>query len=64
MEIKAIRNEVEHAAALAEIERLWGAPAGSPDGGRLEVLATLVEAFERNTFAIDTPERTETEGVQ
>jgi HTH-type transcriptional regulator/antitoxin HigA len=56
MEIKPIRNEKEHAAALAEIERLWGAPAGSSEGDRLEVLVTLVEAFEQKHFPIDTPD--------
>src|SRR6266567_6410321 len=56
MEIKPIRNEEEHAVALVEIERLWGAPEGSPEGDRLEVLATLVEAFERKHFPIDVPD--------
>jgi HTH-type transcriptional regulator/antitoxin HigA len=56
MQIKPIRSEEEHTAALAEIERLWGAPEGSPEGDHLEVIATLVEAFERKHFPIDVPD--------
>ncbi len=44
MLIKPIRTETDHEAALREIERLWGADAGTPEGDRLEVLTTLVEA--------------------
>lgn len=46
MDIRPIRNEEDHAAALREIERLWGAPVGSPEGDKLDVLATLVDAYE------------------
>lgn len=47
MEIKPIRSEIDHRAAIAEVERLWGAAPDSADGDRLDVLATLVDAFER-----------------
>jgi HTH-type transcriptional regulator/antitoxin HigA len=47
MEIRPIRSEDDHRAAVREIERLWGAAARSADGDRLDVLATLVDAFER-----------------
>ena len=56
MEIKPIKNEKDHAAALREIEQLWGADEGTPSGDRLEVLATLVEAYERVHFPIDVPD--------
>ncbi|MGA2169575.1 MAG: transcriptional regulator [Terracidiphilus sp.] len=56
MEIKPIRNGEDHAAALAEIERLWGAGEGTPDGDRLEVLTALVETWERTHFPIDAPD--------
>src|SRR5215210_3529960 len=46
MDIRPIRTDEDHAAALREIERLWGAPAGSPEGDKLDVLATLVDAYE------------------
>ena len=46
MPIKPIRNDAEHAAAIARIETLWGAAAGTPEGDELDVLATLVDAYE------------------
>jgi HTH-type transcriptional regulator/antitoxin HigA len=48
MMIGPIRSENDHRAALEEIDRLWGALPGSADGDRLDVLATLVDAFERD----------------
>jgi HTH-type transcriptional regulator/antitoxin HigA len=42
-----IRDEVGHRAALAEIERFWGAAAGTPDGDRLDILMALVDDYER-----------------
>jgi HTH-type transcriptional regulator/antitoxin HigA len=45
MEIKPIRTEADYKAALKEVERLWGAQAGTPDGDRFEVLFTLVESY-------------------
>lgn len=45
--IAAIRDETGHRAALAEIERLWGAAAGTPDGDRLDILMALVDDYER-----------------
>lgn len=56
MELRPIRTEDEHTAALAEIERLWDAPAGSPEADRLEVLAMLVEAYEKAHFPIEAPD--------
>ena len=46
MDIRPLRNEKDHAAALAEIEQLWGAKARTPEGDRLEILLTLTEAYE------------------
>jgi HTH-type transcriptional regulator/antitoxin HigA len=46
MEIHPIRNDEDHAAALQEIEKLWGAAAGTEDGDKLDILATLVEKYE------------------
>jgi HTH-type transcriptional regulator/antitoxin HigA len=53
MEIRPIRNEDDHATALAEIEKLWGAVAGSEDGDRLDILATLVEKYEETRWPVD-----------
>ena len=45
--VRPIRDRRSHEAALAEIERLWGAPAGTAQGDRLDLLMTLVDAYER-----------------
>ena len=55
-DLKPIRSEADHEAALAEIERLWGASSGTPDGDRLDVLATLIEAFEARHYPMDPPD--------
>jgi HTH-type transcriptional regulator/antitoxin HigA len=45
-DLRPIRMEADYEGALAEVERLWGAPAGTPDGDRLDVLATLIDVYE------------------
>lgn len=56
MEIKPIRNNADYERTLKAIERLWGAGEGTPEGDRLDVLSTLVEAHERKHFPIDSPD--------
>jgi len=56
MLIKPIKSEADHAAALREIERLWGADEGTAGANRLEVLTTLVEAYEQAHFPIAAPD--------
>lgn len=56
MEIKPIKTEADYEAALKEIERLWGASYGSPDGDKLDILATLVEAYEEEHYPIPPPD--------
>ena len=56
MDIKPIKTEADYEAALREIESLMAAPADSPKGDRLDVLATLVEAYEAKHHAIDAPD--------
>ena len=46
MDIKPIRNDSELQSAIGEIETLWGALPGTPDGDRLEVLMILADAYE------------------
>jgi HTH-type transcriptional regulator/antitoxin HigA len=46
MEIRPIRNDDDHAAAVAEIERLWDAAAGTEEDDKLDILSTLVEKYE------------------
>ena len=56
MGIRPIRNDEDHGHAVAEIERLWGASADSPEAERLEVLVTLVHAYEAEHHRIDPPD--------
>jgi len=56
MVIKPIKTRADHAAALREIERLWGAGEGTANGDRLDVLTTLVEAYEQAHFPIEAPD--------
>ena len=56
MDIKPIRNEVDYQAALREIENLIEAQPGTPEGDRLDVLVTLVEAYEARHFPIPEPD--------
>jgi HTH-type transcriptional regulator/antitoxin HigA len=56
MEIKPIRSNADHEKALLEIQLLWGAKEGTPDGDRLDVLVTLVDAYESEHFPIDPPD--------
>jgi HTH-type transcriptional regulator/antitoxin HigA len=46
MDIPPIRTDDDHRRALAEIERLWGAADGTPEGEKLDILVTMVEAYE------------------
>lgn len=55
-ELRPIRSEADYEAALKEAERLWGAKTGTPEGDHLDVLATLIDAYEARNFAIDPPD--------
>lgn len=57
--VKPVRTRKDHEAALAEVERLWGAKLGTPEGDRLDVLATLIDAYEAARFPIDPPDPVE-----
>lgn len=59
MEIRPIRTKADHRAALKEIETLMTAERGSPEGERLDVLVTLVEAYENRHFRLDLPDPVE-----
>jgi HTH-type transcriptional regulator/antitoxin HigA len=56
MQLKPIKTQVDHEAALGEIERLWGAEEGTANGDRLDILTTLVEAYEEAHFPLDMPD--------
>jgi HTH-type transcriptional regulator/antitoxin HigA len=55
-ELKPIRSEADYDEALAEVERLWGSKLGTPDGDRLDILATLIEAYEDKHYPMDLPD--------
>lgn len=55
-ELKPLRSAADHQAALAEIEALWGSPSGTPEGDRLDVLATLIDVYEAQSFFMDMPD--------
>ena len=56
MAIRPIRTDEDHRAALAEIDACWGAPEGSEEGDRLEVLVALVELYEAKRWPVETDE--------
>jgi len=53
MNIRPIRTDKDHRAALAEIDACWGAPDGTEKGDRLDVLLALVEMYETKRWPID-----------
>lgn len=56
MEIKPIKTAANYNATLKEIERLFEAEPGTPEGDRLEILSTLVEAYEDEHYDIPSPD--------
>jgi HTH-type transcriptional regulator/antitoxin HigA len=56
MQIKPIKTVKDNEAALARIEALWGAQANTAEGDELEVLVTLVHAFEEEHYLIAAPD--------
>ena len=55
-DIKPIRTSRDHAKAMKEVESLWGAKSGTPKGDRLDVLATLIDAWEAIHYPMDPPD--------
>ncbi len=56
IEVRPIRSAADHRAAMAMVKRLWGSKIGTPDGDRLDVLATLIDAYEAQHEPIDRPD--------
>jgi len=59
VQIKPIKTKKDYRSALQEIESLMRAKAGTPEGDRLDILTTLVEAYERTHFPMDLPDAVE-----
>ena len=55
-DLKPIRTTADYEKALSEVERLWGAKSGTPRGDRLDVLATLIDAYEAEHYPMDPPD--------
>lgn len=54
--IRPIRTKADHRWALKEVERLWNADPGTPDGDRVDILVTLIEVYEGQHFPIELPD--------
>ena len=52
-ELKTIRTKADHERALSELGRLWGAKLRTREGDRLDVLATLIDAYEAEHYPLD-----------
>lgn len=57
--IRPIRNDDDHRAALGRVDALMAAKPGTPEFDELDVLATLVEAYERRRHPVRSPTATE-----
>lgn len=55
-EVKPIRTKKDYERAMKEVESLWGAKSGTPKGDRLDVLATLIDAWEAVHYPMDPPD--------
>jgi len=55
-EVKPIRKTKDYEVALKEMEKLWGAKSDTPEGDRLDVLATLIDAYEAVHYPMDPPD--------
>jgi HTH-type transcriptional regulator/antitoxin HigA len=54
-DLKPIRSKRDYEGALVELEKLWGAKSGTAAGDRLDVLATLIDAYEAEHYPMDPP---------
>ena len=59
MDIAPIKNRRDYQRALKDIERLMRAKRNTPEADRLDVLVTLVEAWEQNHYPLDLPDAVE-----
>ena len=59
MNIKPIRTDADYRASLKEVEALMMAEPNTPEGEKLDVLVTLIEAYERKHFPLELPDPVE-----
>jgi HTH-type transcriptional regulator / antitoxin HigA len=55
-QVKPIRTAKDYEKAMQEVETLWGSKSGTPKGDRLEVLATVIDAWETVNYPMDPPD--------
>ena len=55
-DLKPIRYWEDHAAAMVELEKVWGSKPDSPEEDRLDLLATIIDAFESRNVPFDLPD--------
>lgn len=58
-DVKPIRTVADYKKALAEARKLWGSKGGTPQGDRLDVLATLIDVYEAEHDPMDPPDPVE-----
>jgi HTH-type transcriptional regulator/antitoxin HigA len=56
MDIKPIRGEADYEKALRRVEVLWNSPERSAESDELDILATLIEAYEQEHYPIELPD--------
>jgi HTH-type transcriptional regulator / antitoxin HigA len=56
IELKPIRTETDYESALEIMAELWGADSDSPEGDQLDLLATLIDAYEAKNHPMDSPD--------
>jgi HTH-type transcriptional regulator/antitoxin HigA len=56
MDIKPIRSESDYERALRRVEELWDSPKGSAESDELDILSTLIEAYEQEHYPIELPD--------
>jgi HTH-type transcriptional regulator/antitoxin HigA len=54
--LRPIRTKADYEWALLQVEQLWGARSGTPAGDRLDILATLIDAYEEEHYPMPPPD--------
>jgi HTH-type transcriptional regulator/antitoxin HigA len=55
-DLRPLHTDDDYEAALRQMEVLWGSPSGTPEGDRLDILATLVDAYETARMPMTPPD--------
>lgn len=55
-DLKPLRSKDDYEEAIAEVDALWGARAGTPEGDRLDILATLIDVYETAHYPMKVPD--------